>query len=69
MESKTTYTGPGLLTFALVWGLVTQCLAWAGVIAWPWYAIWGPALAVLGFIAVVLLVIGMLFVAAIVSDK
>ena len=32
----------GIADLALAWGLITQCLAWGGVVSWPLVAIWGP---------------------------
>jgi len=32
----------------MLWGIVTQCLNWANIIQWPWYAIWGPILFIIG---------------------
>lgn len=49
--------GPGLLTFTLLWGIVTQCLQLGGIISWPWFAIWGPVLINLAIIVVLLLII------------
>ena len=37
-------TSLGISGLCLLWGIVTQCLSWAGVVTWPWYAIWGPIL-------------------------
>lgn len=39
-----TYQGPGIVGPTLLWGIVTQCLQWGGVISWPWFAIWLPFL-------------------------
>lgn len=41
MECKQV-TGISFSGLCLLWGIVTQCLNWANVIQWPWYAIWGP---------------------------
>ena len=43
MDNKTT-SGLGISSLCLLWGIVTQCLNWANIIQWPWYAIWGPTL-------------------------
>jgi len=37
-------SGIGIGGVCLLWGIITQFLCLAGVISWPWYAIWGPAL-------------------------
>lgn len=40
--------GIGISSLCLLWGIVTQCLSWAGVLQWPWFAIWGPVLFIVG---------------------
>ena len=57
MENNNTYRGIGLTGIAAIWGLITQALAWGGVIVWPWYAIWGPLLLMLAVDLVVVLVV------------
>lgn len=46
-------------TLALSWGLITQCLEWAGVIAWGWIAVWLPLCIslVLAFVAALIVAI------------
>ena len=44
MNSGSTTASIGIGGLCLLWGIVTQCLNWANVIQWPWYAIWGPVL-------------------------
>jgi hypothetical protein len=58
MEQKTTTINFGLSGIALIWGVVTQCLSWAGILDWSWVAIWGPLLVVLGITLVVLAIAG-----------
>lgn len=58
MESKSsTAAGIGLSGLCLLWGLVTQCLNWAGILQWPWYAYWGPLLIVVMAWAVTIIVV------------
>lgn len=47
MDTKTT-SSIGISSLCMLWGIVTQCLNWANVIQWPWYAIWGPILFIIG---------------------
>ncbi len=69
-ENKTTTRGGISLTaLALLWGMVTQALTWAGVISWPWYAIWGPALIAAGITVIVLLVIFVLALLMVAADR
>jgi hypothetical protein len=56
--------GIGLSGLTLLWGLVTQALSWAGVISWPWVAIWGPFLAILAIDVAVLVVLGIIVLVA-----
>ena len=44
---RATLLGTGLSALALLWGVVAQCLKWAGAIGWPWQAVWLPAVAML----------------------
>lgn len=62
MEEKTTVS-MGISGLALAWGLITQCLQWAGVISWHWLAIWGPFLLIVAFcllIFVIALIVGVI---------
>lgn len=61
MSKSTTATksGIGLTGLAFFWAIVTQCLQWAGIINWPWEAIWGPFLFLL-VIAFIWLFVGIL---------
>lgn len=44
MNNGSAAAGVSFTGLCMLWGLVTQCLSWAGVLQWPWYAIWGPFL-------------------------
>jgi len=46
-SNKSTQSSIGLTGLAFFWAIVTQCLQWAGIINWPWEAIWGPFLLLL----------------------
>ena len=48
-------SGIGLSGVCFLWGIVTQCLNWAGVFHWPWYACWGPMLCIIGLWVIALL--------------
>ena len=47
----------GMVDVGFSWGVITQCLQWYGVIAWPWQAIWLPFLILLGITIVLALII------------
>lgn len=47
MNNTNTVVGISFSGLCLLWGVVTQCLNWAGILYWPWYAIWGPFLFVI----------------------
>ena len=55
MDTKTT-SGIGISSLCLLWGIVTQCLNWANVIQWPWYAIWGPVLFIISIWVITIIV-------------
>jgi len=48
-----------LTALTVAWGVITQCLTWGNVIAWPLVAIWGPfgIALVLAFIAAIILAV------------
>ena len=54
MDKQTVNISLGGITF--FWGLITQCLQWAGVISWSWVAIWGPFLALIAICLIVFVV-------------
>lgn len=53
-------TGIGISGVCLLWGIITQFLSFAGVIQWPWYAIWGPILVVLCIVILEIIIIGLI---------
>lgn len=55
-KETTAKSGIGLGGLFFGWGIVTQCLKWAGIVDWPWEAIWGPFLFLLAIILVWLIV-------------
>ncbi len=61
------HSNTGISAFGIVvlYGIVTQCLHWAGVVNWPWQAIWGPAVivAVIWVIAILIGLLGTLYTA------
>lgn len=54
MNDKQLAGGIGLGGLCFLWGIITQCLNWAGILQWPWYAIWGPIAVLIGIWAVAL---------------
>ena len=56
MDNK--QAGIGIFGICVIYGLITQCLSWAGIISWPWQAIWGPA-AIILILWLVAIVIGL----------
>lgn len=55
MEEKS-HVSVGISGIALAWGIITQCLQWAGVISWHWLAIWGPFLLIVAFCLLVFII-------------
>ena len=55
-STTTAKSGIGIGGLCFLWGIVTQCLNWAGVVNWPWEAIWGPFLFFIGILLVWLVV-------------
>ena len=68
-KNTTTVKGLGVTGLTLLWGLITQALQWAGVIAWPWYAIWGPVLIALGISLVVVFAVLVFALIAAAADR
>ena len=68
-DNTPTRGGIGLTGLALLWGLITQALSWAGVIDWPWYAMWGPFLIMLGVTVAILVFIGLCALIAALLDR
>lgn len=58
-NSNTNRGGVGIFALCFGWGLVTQALTWAGVLNWPWIAIWGPALLYIVSVVIALLIISL----------
>ncbi len=58
MDTRTT-SSIGISSLCMLWGIVTQCLNWANILQWPWYAIWGPILFIIGawIIAIIVAII------------
>ena len=53
-ESKS--NGIGILSLALLWGIITQVLACCGILDWNWIPIWLPSLIVAAIIIVLVLI-------------
>lgn len=68
-SNNTARGGIGICGLALLWGLITQALAWAGVIDWPWYAMWGPVLIAVGISLVVFFVVFVLALVLVAADR
>ena len=57
MNDKRVTSGIGISGLCVLWGIVTQCLNWAGVLQWPWYACWGPVLIITGLWVIAIIIV------------
>ena len=61
--------GIGISGLCFLWGIVTQCLNWAGVLHWSWYACWGPTICIIALWCIALLITLLIAIIAVVVRR